>query len=160
MTRDQFHDTIVPKVYGSWNIHKHFPKDLDFYILLSSAYGYAGARSQGNYAAGNSYQDALAHYRRSKGLNACTIDVVMVLGVGFLAEDTTTTRVHDNVMSWSFLGIYEREFLGILEAAIRGGSLTGHRIPAQLLTGLGTGGMMPRIGGRTHGGSKMRNSPT
>lgn len=142
MTRNQFYGSIMPKVHGSWNLHKHLPKDMDFYILLSSSVGIAGSRSQGNYSAGNSYQDALAHYRRNKGLAACSIDVGMVLGVGFLAEDTTKTRVHDNVKSWNFLGIREREFLGTVEAAIRGESLPGIEIPPQLITGLGTGGMM------------------
>lgn len=142
MTRDHFAEAIGPKVHGSWNIHKHFPQDMDFYILLSSAYGYAGARSQGNYSAGNAYQDALAQYRRSQGLAGCSIDVGMVLGVGFLAEDTTGSRVHDNVMSWSFLGIHEKELLRIVEAAISGESLPGTPTPPQILTGLGTGGMI------------------
>lgn len=68
----------------------------------------------------------------------------MVLGVGFLAEETTGDRVHDNVKSWSFLGIREREFLGVMDAAIRGESMPGQAVPPQLITGLGTGGMMAR----------------
>ncbi|KAG8623558.1 hypothetical protein KVT40_008534 [Elsinoe batatas] len=144
MTHSQFNAAIRPKVHGSWNLHAHLPEDMDFFVLLSSLVGIAGSRGQGNYAAGNTYQDALAHYRRSKGLAACCIDVGMILGVGFLAEDSTDDRVHDNVRGWSFLGIGEREFLNILDAAIRGESLPGVPLPPQLITGLGTGGMMAR----------------
>ncbi|OAQ57609.1 polyketide synthase [Pochonia chlamydosporia 170] len=142
MTLDQFKGAIVPKVHGSWNLHAHLPQDLDFFILLSSSVGIAGSRGQGNYSAGNSYQDALAHYRHRLGLSACSLDLGMILGIGFLAEDTTDNRVHDNVQSWNFLAIRERELLCILEAAVRGQSLPGVPMPPQLIVGLGTGGMM------------------
>nr|WHN38866.1 polyketide synthase 5 [Elsinoe perseae] len=144
MTHAQFTNAIRPKVHGSWNLHAQLPQDLDFFVLLSSSVGIAGSRGQGNYSAGNAYQDALAHYRRGKGLKACSIDVGMILGVGFLAEETTDDRVHGNVKSWSFLGIGERDFLRLLDAAIRGESLSGVALPPQLITGLGTGGMMAR----------------
>jgi NAD(P)-dependent dehydrogenase (short-subunit alcohol dehydrogenase family) len=143
MTREQFLGATRGKVQGSWHLHELLPADLDFFVLLSSSVGIAGSRGQGNYSAGNSYQDALAHYRRGKGLKACSIDVGMVLGVGFLAEETTEARVHENTKSWSFIGIREREFLGILQAAITGESIPGAPpVPPQLITGLGTGGMM------------------
>ncbi|KAM7215806.1 polyketide synthase [Rhypophila decipiens] len=143
MTQEQFLGATRGKVQGSWHLHELLPADLDFFVLLSSSVGIAGSRGQGNYSAGNSYQDALAHYRRGKGLKACSIDVGMVLGVGFLAEETTEARVHENTKSWSFIGIREREFFGILQAAITGESIPGApAVPPQLITGLGTGGMM------------------
>ena len=49
---------IRPKVNGSWNLHQYLPKDLDFFVMLSSSAGIAGARGQGNYAAGV-YNDSL-----------------------------------------------------------------------------------------------------
>ncbi|RYP21061.1 hypothetical protein DL765_002468 [Monosporascus sp. GIB2] len=143
MTRQQFFAATRPKVQGSWYLHKDLPADMDF-ILLSPSVGIAGSRGQGNYSAGNAYEDALAHYRRSRSLAACSTDLGMVLGVGFLAEETTEDRVHDNVKSWNFLGIREREFLGIIDTAIRGRSVPGADVPPQLITGLGTGGMMVR----------------
>ncbi|KAF9875052.1 hypothetical protein CkaCkLH20_07318 [Colletotrichum karsti] len=142
MTRDQFLGATQCKVQGSWNLHEHLPKEMDFFVLLSSSVGIAGSRAQGNYSAGNSYQDAIAHYRRGHGLPACSIDVGMVLGVGFLAEETTGDRVHENTRSWSFIGIREREFLAILQAAITNESVPGVAAPKQMITGLGTGGMM------------------
>ncbi|GKZ27179.1 type I Iterative Polyketide synthase (PKS) [Aspergillus brasiliensis] len=163
MTHEQFMGAIKPKVQGSWNLHKYLPQDMDFYVLLSSSVGIAGSRGQGNYSAGNvaiyyqqrkentrdnltrssgnSFQDALAHYRQHHNQHGVSIDVGMVLGVGFLA-DTTEERVHDNTKTWSFIGIREKEFLGIVQAAITGVSVKSQRIPPQLVTGLGTGGMM------------------
>lgn len=148
MTRQQFFDATRPKVQGSWYLHQHLPRDMDFFILLSSSVGIAGSRGQGNYSAGNTYEDALAHHRRGLGLPGCSIDLGMVLGVGFLAEESTENRVHDNVKSWNFLGIREREFLGVMDACIRGESQPGVPVPPQLITGLGTGGMM------AHGATK------
>jgi NADPH:quinone reductase-like Zn-dependent oxidoreductase len=143
MTRDQFLGTTRGKVQGSWNLHSLLPPDLDFFVFLSSSVGIAGSRGQGNYSAANAYQDALAHYRRGRGLKACSIDVGMVLGVGFLAEETTQARVHENTKSWSFIGIREREFFGILQAAIIGTTMPGSPpVAPQLITGLGTGGMI------------------
>ena len=67
----------------------------------------------------------------------------MIAGVGFLTEDTTEMHLHDNVKSWNFVGIREPELLGILETAIRDETWPGsERCPPQLITDLGTGGMM------------------
>ncbi|KAI2779732.1 putative polyketide synthase [Daldinia loculata] len=142
MSSEQFLAATRSKVQGSWNLHSYLPNDLDFFVMLSSIAGIGGSRGQGNYAAGNTYQDALAHHRRKLGLNACAIDVGMVLGVGFLAEETTDYRVFENMQSWIVIGILEKEFLCILQAAITGESFNGARVPPQVITGLGTGGIL------------------
>lgn len=82
MTHDQWTTTTKPKVEGTWNLHEVMPKDLDFFIMFSSIAGIVGNPGQSNYNAGNSYQDAFCHYRRSLGLTACTIDVGGVGGFG------------------------------------------------------------------------------
>jgi hypothetical protein len=45
-----------------------------------------GHRGQGNYGAGNVFQDYFASFRRSQGLRAMTIDIGYLLSVGFVAE--------------------------------------------------------------------------
>lgn len=71
----------------------------------------------------------------------------MALGVGFLAEETTEARVHENTKTWSFIGLREKDFLGILQAATTGVSLPcKEMVQPQLITGLGTGGMMAQGG--------------
>ena len=86
MTHEEFQLAIRPKIQGSWNLHELLPKDLDHFIMLSSATGVLGNRAQANYAAGNTFQDALAHFRRQQGLAATTIDVGAVLDVGYVAD--------------------------------------------------------------------------
>lgn len=87
MTYETFKIAIKPKVQGSRNLHDLLPLNMDFFLLLSSATGVLGNRSQANYAAGNTYQDALARHRVSKGLPAATIDLGTVLSVGYVAEN-------------------------------------------------------------------------
>ncbi|EAS31990.3 iterative type I polyketide synthase [Coccidioides immitis RS] len=81
-----------PKVQGSLNLYEALPKDLDFFLMLSSVGGIMGGRSQANYAAGNTYQDALARSLVSKGVRAASLDLGSVLSVGFVAENKDYTR--------------------------------------------------------------------
>jgi NAD(P)-dependent dehydrogenase (short-subunit alcohol dehydrogenase family) len=93
MSYEAFRTAVKPKVQGSWNLHELLPRDMSFFILLSSATGVLGNRSQANYAAGNTYQDALARYRHTLGLPAATIDLGTVLSVGYVAENREKTQV-------------------------------------------------------------------
>lgn len=77
-----------PKVKGSLNLHEALPEDLEFFLMLSSVGGIMGSRSQANYSAGNTFQDALAKHRASKGLRAASLDLGPVLSVGFVAENS------------------------------------------------------------------------
>lgn len=86
MTHESWKAAIASKVQGSWNLHNHL-RDLEFFILLSSITGVLGAAGQANYAAGNTYLDALARYRISKGQPAISLDLGVMKGEGFLAEN-------------------------------------------------------------------------
>ncbi|EKG12367.1 Beta-ketoacyl synthase [Macrophomina phaseolina MS6] len=86
MSAEHLRITVGPKVHGTWNLHDMLPKDLDFFVMLSSLAGVMGHRGQGNYGAGNIFQDYFANYRRSVGLRAMTIDIGYLLSVGFVAE--------------------------------------------------------------------------
>ena len=87
MTQTQFHHVLNAKAHGTWNLYKAFPNELDFFVILSSSAGIGGSRGQFSYAAGNAFQDALAHQRRGQGLRCTAIDVGRILGVGFVAEN-------------------------------------------------------------------------
>jgi NADPH:quinone reductase-like Zn-dependent oxidoreductase/acyl carrier protein len=67
------HSVMAPKANGAWHLHQ-LTKDLDFFILFSSVTAPLGSPGQGNYAAANAFLDGLAHYRRSLGLPALSID--------------------------------------------------------------------------------------
>ncbi|KAK1140234.1 Type I Iterative Polyketide synthase (PKS) [Aspergillus melleus] len=89
MTYEDWKTSIAAKADVSWNLHLTMPTDLDFFILISSVSGVIGNRGQANYAAGNTFQDALAHYRISQGLKAVTIDMGVMVNDGVAAENNT-----------------------------------------------------------------------
>jgi acyl transferase domain-containing protein/acyl-CoA synthetase (AMP-forming)/AMP-acid ligase II/thioesterase domain-containing protein/acyl carrier protein len=63
------------KVIGGWLLHRLLEdSELDFFVMFSSAASLLGSAGQGNYAAANMFLDALAHYRRSQGKAAMSIN--------------------------------------------------------------------------------------
>lgn len=94
MSLDDWQTATLPKVTGSWNLHSRFsqPGCLDFFVLMSSLSGILGQASQANYAAGGSYQDALARHRQATGLPAVSIDIGCVKGVGYVAESRAVSE--------------------------------------------------------------------
>lgn len=80
-------DGIESKPTGSRNLHALPPSGLDFFELVASLNGIVGGRAQANYAAGNTFQDALAHYRLSLGEEAVSLDLGLMVSEGVVAED-------------------------------------------------------------------------
>jgi acyl transferase domain-containing protein/acyl-CoA synthetase (AMP-forming)/AMP-acid ligase II/acyl carrier protein len=63
------------KLFGSWNLHRWL-KDcpLDFFVLFSSFSAMLTLPFLTHYAAANMFLDALAHYRRTRGLKALSVN--------------------------------------------------------------------------------------
>jgi polyketide synthase 12 len=75
LDRDRFHAVAGPKSAAAWHLHRAtMRRDLDFFVLYSSAAAVLGSASQGNYAAASAFLDTLAHHRRSLQLPALSIN--------------------------------------------------------------------------------------
>ncbi|KAI0804310.1 hypothetical protein GGR55DRAFT_691161 [Xylaria sp. FL0064] len=112
MTYAQWSLTINSKVQSSWNLHNLLPRDLDFFILLSSLSGVCGTVAQSNYAGGCSSQDALARYRTSHGQKAISLDVGWMSNIGIIAEKESYQRNRQQAADMQ--QVDDKELLGLL----------------------------------------------
>ncbi|CAN8104631.1 unnamed protein product [Discula destructiva] len=116
MTFDRWKATVSPKVTGAMSLHSALAgTPLDFFLMTSSVSGILGTPGQSNYAAANSYLDALAQHRAASGKVATSILLPMVLGVGVVAENN---EIEDNLRRLGMYGIDEEQLLEAFEAAL------------------------------------------
>lgn len=117
MSYKDWKTSTEPKVQGAQNLNECFTDlPLDFFLMTSSVSGILGTPAQSNYAAANSYLDALAHHRRIQGRKATSVVLPMILGVGVVAENF---GIEESLKRKGMYGIEEEELLESFEAAIK-----------------------------------------
>lgn len=109
---------FAPKVMGAWNLHRlSAGLKLDFFILFSSMTGMLGSAGQVNYAAANSFLDALAQARKAQGLPSSSLAWGTWDESGMAAQLTDRDR-----QRWAASGIEPLDpegALGVLDVAVR-----------------------------------------
>lgn len=130
MDEERFWRVLHPKVEGAFHLHQAtLDKQLDFFILYSSAASLLGAPGQGNYAAANAFLDVLAHTRRRAALAGTSIHWGPFAEVGLAAlQDNRGKRLsHRGIESltpqqgiFAFARILERPRaeVGVLRLAV------------------------------------------
>nr|QTE76000.1 ScyPKS [Scytalidium album] len=133
MPLSDYTSVIRPKVQGTWNLHNLLPKDMDFFLMLSSISGIIGNAAQAAYAAGSTFMDAFATYRNSLDLPAITIDLGVITEVGYLAE--TNKELAAGMQRQGFEGTNKEKLLALIQSAIADPKREGRL--SQVVTGLG-----------------------
>ncbi|MCR3754201.1 type I polyketide synthase [Lentzea californiensis] len=116
LDEERIEGVLRPKVDGAWHLHEltsHL--DLSLFALYSSTSGLFEGAGQGNYAAANSFLDALALHRRANGLPAQSL----VWGLWELGMGSGLSSAEaDRAAGQGFPALAEHEGLALFDAAL------------------------------------------
>jgi acyl carrier protein len=142
MSYEVWQSGIRVKLDSSINAHKHLPS-VDFFVQLSSAIGIPGHPSQAHYAAGNTFQDALARHRTVRGLPAVSLNLTAIEGVGWMAEQGDgELDVVKRIVKVGLTSARIDTVMDLVETAIRD-PLRTSPAASQVVVGLSTYGAIP-----------------
>ncbi len=92
LTAERVDRLLAPKVDAAWHLHElTADQELALFALFSSTAATLGSAGQGGYAAANAFLDALAAYRRARGLPATSLGWGLWAQAGGMGEQLTET---------------------------------------------------------------------
>jgi malonyl CoA-acyl carrier protein transacylase len=109
---ERFASVMAPKVEGAWNLHtltQNLP--IDFFVMFSSIASLLGSPGLANHAAANAFLDALAYFRRSRGMAGSSINWGAWSEVGAVAR----RQVGEHWRSWGIETIAPVQGLEVLK---------------------------------------------
>jgi NADP-dependent 3-hydroxy acid dehydrogenase YdfG/acyl carrier protein len=119
LTPASLEKVFAPKISGAWNLHTLTEgRALDAFVLFSSAASVVGSPGQANYTAANAYLDALAHFRRSRGQPALSINWGPWSEVGLATSEKRGARM----AAIGIMSIPPKQGLDALERLIGAGA--------------------------------------
>ena len=118
MTVEDHKVPLQTKVHGTLNLSNRFnTTELDFFIMLSSLSGIVGSRGQANYAAGNTFQDALANEQHKSRSVYVSINLGLMENTDAY-NDLEGQKRTKNLLRQGWLPMKEDEMFALLSYAI------------------------------------------
>ncbi|MFC4048770.1 SDR family NAD(P)-dependent oxidoreductase [Actinomadura syzygii] len=147
LTADRLGTVLRPKVDAAWNLHE-LTGELTAFVLFSSAAGLLGSPGQGNYAAANTFLDALAAHRHALGLPATSLS----WGFWETTSGMTGEMAGADIARLGRLGLAPLatdDALGLFDAALAAGaaSLMPVRLDLPALRAQAAAGLLPPVFG-------------
>ncbi|WP_055614052.1 type I polyketide synthase, partial [Streptomyces phaeochromogenes] len=149
LTPESMRRVLAPKVDAAWHLHRltrHL--DLSAFVLFSSSGGLVLAAGQGDYAAANTFLDALAQHRRANGLAATSLAyAAWDLQVGMTAQLTETDL--NRLSSLGLPALSADQGIDLFDKALT----TGHALLAPLVLDTAVLRSRARAGARSGDGT-------
>ncbi|MFJ8043916.1 type I polyketide synthase [Kitasatospora sp. NPDC096147] len=118
MTAERLSSVLRPKVDAAWHLHE-LTRDLGLsaFVLFSSLAGVIGGAGQSNYAAANTFLDALAEHRAGLGLPATSVAWGLWAQTGSMGEHLDQADL-DRIARAGYPPIVSEQGLAMLDLAL------------------------------------------
>nr|WP_267899253.1 type I polyketide synthase [Nocardia stercoris] len=162
LTPDRLDPVLAAKADAAWHLHEATRDvDLALFVVFSSLAGTMGAPGQANYAAANTFLDALAAHRRATGLAATAV------AWGLWASSTGMTGAlaagdTARIGRGGLVGLSDEQGLALFDAAVSAGraAVVGTRFdPAALAAQARAGTVSPLLRDLVPGSARTTAAP-